>query len=64
MKVQKGLPNEMMINVCFIVPPPPPPACFPSSARVNLENGKSVTMSQLQKGDKVETGKTCFCSYI
>ena len=53
-------------------PPPPPttstttPApldncdenCFPSSAKVLLENGKSVSMSKLQVGDKkqVQTG--------
>ena len=33
-----------------------PGNCFPSSARVMLENGKSVTMSELQIGDKVQTG--------
>ena len=32
------------------------PKCFPSSAIVNLENEKSVTMSELQKGDQVQTG--------
>ena len=31
--------------------------CFPSEASLILENGKSVAMSQLQVGDKVETGK-------
>ena len=30
--------------------------CFPSTAKVNLENGKSVRMSELQVGDKVQTG--------
>ena len=30
--------------------------CFPSFAKVNLENGKSVTMSELQVGDRVQTG--------
>ena len=30
--------------------------CFPSSARLQLENGKSVTMSELQVGDQVQTG--------
>ena len=35
---------------------PPPPNCFPSTARVSLENGKSVTMSALYVGDKVKTG--------
>ena len=33
-------------------------SCFPSTASVNLQNGKSVTMSDLQIGDKVQTG-TC-----
>ena len=39
----------------------PPPSggggCFPSTTRVTLENGKSVTVSELQIGDKVQTGK-------
>ena len=30
--------------------------CFPSMAKVMLENGKSVIMSELQIGDKVKTG--------
>ena len=34
--------------------------CFPSSSKVNLENGKSVLMSDLQLGDQVQTGKKKF----
>ena len=34
-----------------------PRICFPSTASLNLQNGKSVTMSKLQIGDKVQTGK-------
>ena len=34
--------------------------CFPSTARVNLENGKSVMMSELQVGDIVQTGNIDF----
>ena len=35
--------------------------CFPGKARVSLENGNSLTMSELQVGDKVQTGKgKCF----
>ena len=30
--------------------------CFPSVAKVMLENGTSVRMSELQAGDKVQTG--------
>ena len=30
--------------------------CFPSESRVKLENGKSATMSELQIGDKIQTG--------
>ena len=30
--------------------------CFPSVGKVVIENGKSVTMSELQKGDRVQTG--------
>ena len=42
-------------------PPPPPPEdddddCFPSTAKVNLDNGKTVTMSELKVGDFVATG--------
>ena len=32
------------------------PPCFPSTARVSLENGKSVIMSELQVGDRAQTG--------
>ena len=43
-------------------PPPPPPSkkCFPSTARVNLETGKSVSMSELQIGDKIQIGRVEF----
>ena len=37
-------------------PPPLPPSCFPSASKDYLENGKSVTMPELQIGDKVQTG--------
>ena len=30
--------------------------CFPSTAQVNLEKGKAVAMSELQIGDRVQTG--------
>ena len=55
-----------------ITTPPPPPTtttatptttttsggggCFPASGYVLLENGRSVTMSELQLGDQVQTG--------
>ena len=31
-------------------------SCFPSTATVNLENGRRVKMSELQVGEKVQTG--------
>ena len=31
--------------------------CFPSTAQVNLENGNSMKMSELQVGDKVQVQK-------
>ena len=34
-----------------------PSICFPSKSSLNLKNGKSVTMSQLQVGDEVQTGR-------
>lgn len=30
--------------------------CFPSTASVSLENGKSIKMSELKIGDQVQTG--------
>ena len=43
----------------------PPSTCFPSAATVILEDGQSVTMSDLQIGDKVQTGKyTMILSYF
>ena len=41
-------------------PPPPPPSgggCFPSSAKVKIETGKYVRMSELQIGDQVQAGR-------
>ena len=32
------------------------PKCFPAPARVSLENGKFVKISELQPGDRVQTG--------
>ena len=32
-------------------------SCFPSDARLSLENGKSITMVELKRGDRVKTGK-------
>ena len=32
--------------------------CFPSVATLKFENGRSITMSELQIGDKVQTGRT------
>ena len=34
--------------------------CFPESAKVSLENGKSVIMSELQIGDAVKSGELIF----
>ena len=31
------------------------PKCFPAEAKVHLENGKLVKMSELQTGDRVQT---------
>ena len=30
--------------------------CFPSAAKVSLENGKSLVISELQVGDRVQAG--------
>ena len=34
--------------------------CFPGTARLNLHNGKSVKMSDIQVGDKAHSGTTIF----
>ena len=31
-------------------------ACFPSTAKLSLGNGKTVAMSELQVGDRIQTG--------
>ena len=31
-------------------------ACFPSEGKVETENGRTVTISELQIGDKVKAG--------
>ena len=41
--------------------PPPPPSessdgCFPASVKVKRKNGKVIQMSELQTGDRVQTG--------
>ena len=41
-----------VVNIFLVVKK----GCFPSKTKVKLENGKIVTMSELQKGDKVQTG--------
>ena len=34
-----------------------PKGCFPAASKVSLENGKSVTISELQIADKLKTGR-------
>ena len=36
--------------------PPPSRSCFPLNAKVKVGNGKSVQMSELQIGDRVQAG--------
>ena len=36
--------------------------CFPSLAKVKVENGKSLTMSEIKIRDKVQTGKQMLLS--
>ena len=48
------------VKCCFTEPTSPDcsvrRSCFPSTAKINLENGKSVRMAELQVGDRVQTG--------
>ena len=53
-----------MLTFLYTVPtpaPPPPPSggggCFPASGNVLLENGKIVSISEVQIGDMVQTGR-------
>ena len=47
-------------------PPPPPPkkGCFPSTAKVKVANGKTVSMTDLQIGDQVQTGKDIWINFV
>ena len=38
--------------------------CFPAMAEVKLKNGKSVTMSELKIGNKVQTGIDLVISFL
>ena len=46
----------MSLQTDFPPPPPPSSGCFPPSASVILDSGKSVKMDELQIGDRVKTG--------
>ena len=37
--------------------------CFPASATLRLENGNLVRMSELQVGDRVQTGASLHCIF-
>ena len=51
---------EMMTDIRQLGGPPSPSSisssCFPSFAKVGIENGKVIAMSDLQLGDRIETG--------
>ena len=38
--------------------------CFPSVSRVQLKNGKSISMSELKIGDKVQTGRNNDSNFV
>ena len=38
--------------------------CFPAAARVSIENGKSIRMSELQVGDRVQSGRQIQVDFI
>ena len=74
--LQTGSPGQFAKHCCICEegatplpptpppPPPPPSGCFPSLAEVILENGKSVTMSKLKIGDRVQTGGNTKLKYF
>ena len=55
--IQTSMCSISLFYFHFIVKPVES-ACFPAMAKVKLENGKIVTMSKLQKEDKVQIGNT------
>ena len=49
-----------MRNKDFLITDSPPPSgggCFPSLAKVKMQTGNYVTMSELQIGDRVKAGR-------
>ena len=34
--------------------------CFPADAKLSVESGKLITMSELEIGDKIQTGRKMF----
>ena len=54
---ERVFPLPKTTHCCECGPKPSPPKCFPAAARTKLENGRSVSMLDLQIGDKVQTGK-------
>ena len=43
---------------CECKQPPPSSKCFPAAAKIKLQNGRLMSMSELQIGDRVQTGMT------
>ena len=48
--------NGTTFECCHCLPSPPPPGCFSAKSTAKLATGKTITMSKLQIGDKVQTG--------
>ena len=46
--------NLMVVKIAVILAEKQ--SCFPSTSKVNLDSGESVTMSELQLGDRVKIG--------
>ena len=42
--------------IALTTKPPSPEGCFPASATVKLDNGKTVQMPELYKGDRLHSG--------
>ena len=43
---------------CECNQPPPSKRCFPAEAKIKLQNGRLMSMSELQIGERVQTGMT------
>ena len=65
MQVQNPLQTAAEALASAADSPSSPDSCFPATARVSLENGKTIKMAELQPGEKVKAGThELFCNFL